>query len=807
MSDNYIEFSKQTVIIPLIQRDYVQGADRNASKRDAFLDNLFEALRIDKPLELDFIYGSSEGGNDHEGSFIPIDGQQRLTTLALLGWVLNHRTEYKYSCELPRVTYMTRPSSEQFCSHLLDCKLPKSYETISKYLTTVPGWFSNRWLDDPTINAMLQMLDKMDAMLSQYDKQFGEGTVQRMAENFFHSSPFTFENLDMHALELDDELYIKMNARGKLLTPFENWKAGFIALLNEKFPAEPYPYGVVPDIENPTLPVYFEYAIEHDWCDLLWPLALSNWKGLKDDEERRKANYPRIDESFMNLLTYIARFLFFAQRESVAQEEETRLRQLFDNDVDRAITSIFTGKNGKDNVITLFRLLDVFVKLKDAWPSDSGDSSLLDGFFNTLFIGKFDVKDHRLNIYQSQTNLFMLCLYGDTVTSGWTVIMEVLFWAVLMYLLYHPDCIKQPSEAMFDYLRVILGWVRGKCQRLLKNLSVQPNVRLSDYSEADNIIRLLASSDDMFATLATTEYSSLAAERRKAAYHGKPQFEIIKALSNCDDLYFSFNILYKSMATANDAGTYVRRFMEFYDMNDDDRIRALVSRGFMGIRTMNGHYFFGQRQGDTSHWPYIFTADKTDGGYNEAERAFTSWMNGGLEFHFDRNQFAYYLCKYPDFLDAVASNYVPKHYFVCFDNWFEVWAVKTFSTKPIMGYNVDPFAFTVLNLFYDRKENGASLYLDTYSYYSEHGLLYIKTDENSKNWAIQMECCNEGWIITSLNETYRCAQKLKDRYGDAQYGGNYKDSKGIFSFNGDILLDLKDKDRIETALAFLETLS
>lgn len=82
----------------------------------------------------------------------------------------------------------------------------------------------------------------------------------------------------MHALELDDELYIKMNARGKLLTPFENWKAGFFALLNEKFPKEKYIYNTIPGIESPTLPEYFEYAIEHDWCDLLWPLALSEWK-------------------------------------------------------------------------------------------------------------------------------------------------------------------------------------------------------------------------------------------------------------------------------------------------------------------------------------------------------------------------------------------------------------------------------------------------------------------------------------------------------------------------------------------------
>ena len=798
MSDNYTDFSKQTVTIPLIQRDYVQGADRNAVKRNAFLDCLFEALRTDTLLELDFIYGSSEKANGTDQRFIPIDGQQRLTTLALLGWILNHRTEYKYKGELPRVTYMTRPSSEQFCRHLLAYELPEAYGTISTYITTVPGWFSNRWLADPTINAMLQMLDKMDSMLIQYEKQYGKDTVQRMADTFFHSSPFTFEHLDMQTLELDDELYIKMIARGLLLTPFENWYAGFIALLKDKFQTETYPYGNIPGIENPTLPDYFEYSIEHDWCDLLWPLALAQWKEL-DDEERRKASYPRIDESFMNLLTYVARFLFFSQRENTAQEEETRLRQLFDNDVDRNIINMFTNN---DNVITLFRLLDLFVKLKDAWLNDTGGSHLFDAYFNELFTNEFNVDTPQLNIYQNETNLFMQCLNGDT--EGLTVSMEIVFWAVLKYLLYHPDCIRRPDEAMLDYLRVVLGWVRGKRQRLLKGLSVQPNVRLSDYREANDITELLAASDTLFATLAATTSSSLEAERRKATYHDTPQFEIIKALSNCEDLYCCFNLLYDSIDTANDVGAYIGRFMEFYEMNDNDRIRALVSRGFTGISTMNGYYFYGQRQGENNHWPYIFTADKSNDGFDGALQSFTSWMNGEPELQLDCSQFTYYLCKYPDFLNAVSSYYTPKHYFICSENWFNVWAVKTFSSRPIMGYNVDPYAFTVLSLYNKSHGDGTNLYMETYSYYSDHGLLYIR-GINSKNWAIQMECCQEGWEIICLNNT-RCVQNLVNRYGDARDEEEYRDSQNVFRFKENILLDLKGKDRIETALAFLETL-
>ena len=74
---------------------------------------------------------------------------------------------------------------------------------------------------------MLQMLDCLDAMLSEYAQE----RILEMARRFFTESPVTFELLDMHALNLNDDLYIKMNARGKLLTPFENWKAEFNGML------------------------------------------------------------------------------------------------------------------------------------------------------------------------------------------------------------------------------------------------------------------------------------------------------------------------------------------------------------------------------------------------------------------------------------------------------------------------------------------------------------------------------------------------------------------------------------------------
>ena len=46
--------------------------------------------------------------------------------------------------------------------------------------------------------------------------------------------PITFHFVDMGEHKMSDETYVKMNARGKTLTPFENFKASLEQYLEEK---------------------------------------------------------------------------------------------------------------------------------------------------------------------------------------------------------------------------------------------------------------------------------------------------------------------------------------------------------------------------------------------------------------------------------------------------------------------------------------------------------------------------------------------------------------------------------------------
>src|SRR4051812_41008866 len=101
------------VEIPLIQRDYAQGREdpRTSAIRSRFLDALHTALTEDAPVGLDFIYGEV-----HDGTFEPLDGQQRLTTLFLLHWYLASRSGVLHERQAWwKFTYATRPSARRFC--------------------------------------------------------------------------------------------------------------------------------------------------------------------------------------------------------------------------------------------------------------------------------------------------------------------------------------------------------------------------------------------------------------------------------------------------------------------------------------------------------------------------------------------------------------------------------------------------------------------------------------------------------------------------------------------------------------------
>lgn len=202
------------VKIPILQRDYAQGRENNVAICENFLKALKESVLQNKTINLDFIYG-----NLNNGTFLPLDGQQRLTTLFLLHWYAAEKEQITGGCReiLKKFSYETRLSSRRFCESLLDGTIGIDFAEDSIGAQILDSrWFFLSWKHDPTIRAMLRAIDMIHAAFKEVDHLWS-ALVERRT--------IVFHLLILENFGLSDDLYIKMNARGRLLTPFENLKA------------------------------------------------------------------------------------------------------------------------------------------------------------------------------------------------------------------------------------------------------------------------------------------------------------------------------------------------------------------------------------------------------------------------------------------------------------------------------------------------------------------------------------------------------------------------------------------------------
>lgn len=248
----------QSIEIPLIQRDYAQGRrDAHADDvRDTFLEVLHTALTSGPPVGLDFIYGEV-----NEGIFEPLDGQQRLTTLFLLHWYLGFRTgSLDHLRPWIRLTYATRPSARRFCQQLVANPPAADLAGAPSVWITDQSWYLHLWRFDPTVGAMLVMVDAIAERFSDVDA-YGAWLALTDADK----PAVWFQLLPVADMGEADNLYIKMNSRGKPLTEFEAFKAHL---------------GQV--IEHTGRSAEFGERIDGPWTDLLWPYRGEN--DIVDDE-------------------------------------------------------------------------------------------------------------------------------------------------------------------------------------------------------------------------------------------------------------------------------------------------------------------------------------------------------------------------------------------------------------------------------------------------------------------------------------------------------------------------------------------
>lgn len=264
-SNDKVKISK--ILIPKIQRPYAQGRkDQYSSNiRTQFIKEIFNALCNNQTIELNFIYGIIEQrGNDYVMQLI--DGQQRLTTLFLLYWYianqeLNSPEDEEIREALKRFSYETRTTSTIFCQNLASTKIAIPEDSFPSQKIRESLWYFKSFNLDSTICGMLTMLD---AIHEQY-KECKKTDLHLV----LHNIQFYFHSLGCYGLS--EELYIKMNARGLQLTPFENFKA---ALINFITKSKYDNYDKLVDLHAGSGKIKFKdnFAIKIDskWIDLFW---------------------------------------------------------------------------------------------------------------------------------------------------------------------------------------------------------------------------------------------------------------------------------------------------------------------------------------------------------------------------------------------------------------------------------------------------------------------------------------------------------------------------------------------------------
>jgi len=310
--------SNYKIEIPKIQRDYAQGRKEPEIINivGVFLEDIKNSILNSEELNLDFVYGKVE-----DSILIPLDGQQRLTTLFLIHWYIalkEDKLTNEVKSTLSKFTYETRVSSDDFCKNLISENI--DYNSINDKISDIitdSKWYFLSWELDPTVSAMLNTLDLIHNKFKDIEEQLFEKLED------FTGSNITFQFLPLEQFKLTDELYIKMNARGKPLTEFENFKANFSQYLTT--------------LEDKS-------KLDNEWLDIFW-----------DFEKNRNSEIvtENVDEQFFNFFKNIT--LNFYAEENNLDRDFLDNYNLFDN-----YDSVYDKQKYISQIVNIFNGLTTY---------------------------------------------------------------------------------------------------------------------------------------------------------------------------------------------------------------------------------------------------------------------------------------------------------------------------------------------------------------------------------------------------------------------------------------------------------------
>jgi hypothetical protein len=721
------------------------------------------------------VYGYTKKIDKEHDAFIPLDGQQRLTTLWLLHWYLSPKEETgqggvkmeqvddTIKSFLKKFTYETRNSSKRFCEELIDEYLPVSNDICAAIKDA--HWFMNSWQNDPTVVSMLNMLDTIQKQ--KFDKA-------KAWENLTKNRKITFDYIDIKSNEfkLTDELYIKMNSRGKPLTPFENFKAQFSEILSAKdtdYINDEIDY----EGKRLTFQKYFAFKIDSVWTDLFWSFALQKNK--------------EIDVCFMNFFTYVAQMCYFKSNTNKNASD-------FKND--------FSVFNKKDNVLFLFHILDFFYKIS---MDKSGQVSIdnINNFFENLFL-----KDKIDNTYQGQVhlfedtakgiNLFEKCLIEGNLFDNRN---KILLYCLLFYAIKYN--LTGVNDELRYYVRVIRNLLQATRQR--NDIDYNTNVRINSFgkywklfeqiSEKTNVYERLVDDLDNKGTDISDEALSNEKEKAQIIVVDTSNQAIIQALFKLEEFKHFGGLIHNLNPKDNIENliSWLEYVREIWSCSDNVIIASMIACGFGGIETkrcrLGPMWFWGQ----TEYWNTILAGQsKID---ESLSKPIISLLNKYREKKLSNSalkpqeiletiiqefinsltgqNWQYYFCKYRKYFLSDTNYY----------SWnkdeFEHEILGSTGYNPLLSYHINPYVKTASNLL-DNKicEEGWC-----YSRYSDESCLRLTN-------GFYMYSKQDGWHVTPP-EGQIIPEDLKQKYNINR--------QNVFS-------EINGEDRIEVAVNFCNDL-
>ncbi|MDE5924156.1 MAG: DUF262 domain-containing protein [Muribaculaceae bacterium] len=395
------DYGIKGVIIPRIQRSYAQGrSDVHAVKtRERFLSAIHSGL-TGSGLTLDFIYGNIRNA---DRQLIPLDGQQRLTTLWLLHWYADKKENIRDS-RLSRFSYHTRPSARDFIAKLVGFiptwEMPLSDEIRNQ------GWFPMEWDNDPTVSGMLTMLDEIQTRFADIDDMW----------NRLDKINFYFR--DIEEMSLTDDIYIKMNSRGKPLTDFEHFKAELLKVMRN---------------DNESVAKRIGLKIDREWTDMLW--------SYRDSDNL-------VDNAFLNFFRFISLILIY--------KEDRSAREFDTSDDFDLLERLYKGKGA--NVEFLENAFDCMVEIHKKGGEDPDENADAIGRFFSVYLSA-DIHQSGKVVVPRQigrVNIFREILENDSMKNKpyWVT----LFYSFLISLM-NPDRIEDSDFRR--RLRVVVNLLKN----------------------------------------------------------------------------------------------------------------------------------------------------------------------------------------------------------------------------------------------------------------------------------------------------------------------------------------------------------